>query len=439
MEKRKVRENELILAQDQYYDLDCYKTQLNNNVLVVGSPGSGKTRSIVSPNILQAAGSYIIVDPKGNLYGKYADYLRSKGYGVQKLNFSNPADPETCSYNFFRYIHSDQDVLKIAHMLIKTDINQAKPYGGDPFWDEAGELLLVALIGYLHHHAARRICTLESVLRMLQSCELDENDSSTKSPLDYIFEEIGASDPDDFSYRTYKRFRQAAGRTLKSILITLSAKLAVFDTKELRHLFAKDSVYITGIGKRKVALFVIVSDTDRSMDPMANLFFTQAINELCRVADELPGQKLPVDVRFILDDFATNVRIGEFPRMIASIRSRGISTMLMIQAESQLRNAYGEDGRTIIGSCDSYVYLGGNDVETAQNVAQRANLPVSRILYMPVGTNWIFRRGQLPVESRNFDLDAFAEEKLRPDPPLSEKVYEISTGPKSERRDRKER
>ena len=146
---------------------------------------------------------------------------------------------------------------------------------------------------------------------------------------------------------------------------------------------------------------------------MANLFFTQAINELCRVADEIPGQRLPVDVRFILDDFATNVRIGEFPRMIASIRSRGISTMLIIQAESQLKNAYGEDGRTIIGSCDTYIYLGGNDVETAQNVAQRANLPLSRILYMPVGTNWIFRRGQQPVEARNFDLDTFAKEKLR--------------------------
>lgn len=421
MENRKVRENELILAQNQYYDLDCYKTQLNNNVLVVGSPGSGKTRSIVSPNILQAVGSYIIVDPKGNLYGKYSGYLRAKGYDVQKLNFANPADRETCCYNFFHYIRSDQDVLKIAHMLIKTDDNLAKPYGGDPFWDESSELLLVALIGYLFHHGGRRACTLESILQLLQGFELDENDSSEKGPLDYVFEEIGESKPDDFSYRYYKRFRQAAGRTLKSIVITLSAKLGAFDTKELRHLFAKDSVYITSIGKKKTALFVVVSDTERSMDPMANLFFTQAINELCRVADELPGQRLPVDVRFILDDFATNVRIAEFPRMIASIRSRGISAMLMIQAESQLRNAYGEDGRTIIGSCDTYVYLGGNDVETAQNVAQRANLPLSRILYMPVGTNWIFRRGQLPVESRNFDLDAFAGEKLRLDSSRDEK------------------
>ena len=178
--ERKVKENELILAQNQYYDLDCYKTQLNNNVIVVGSPGSGKTRSIVSPNILQAAGSYIIADPKGNLYGKYADYLRFKGYVVQKLNFSDPADPETCSYNFFHYIKNDQDVLKIAHMLIKTDDSSTKPHGGDPFWDEAGELLLVSLIGYLFHHAKKQECTLEAVLKMLQSCEIDEYDSSIK-------------------------------------------------------------------------------------------------------------------------------------------------------------------------------------------------------------------------------------------------------------------
>ena len=412
MENKKIKENELILAQNQYYDLNCYKTQLNNNVLVVGSPGSGKTRSIVSPNILQAAGSYIIADPKGNLYGKYADYLRAKGYSVRKLNFADPTDPETCTYNFFHYIQNDQDVLKLAHMLIKTGDSGKMSFTGDPFWDDAGELLLVALISYLFHHIGEQGCTLEAVLWMIQSCELDEYDTSIKNPLDYVFDEIGDKDPNDFAYCSYMRFRQAAGRTLKSILITLSAKLAVFDTEDLRHLFAEDSVDITGVGKRKTALFVVVSDSDRSMDPMANLFFTQAINELCRVADGMPGQRLPVDVRFILDDFATNVRIGEFPRMIASIRSRGISTMLIIQAESQLRNAYGEDWRTIIGSCDTYVYLGGNDVETAQNVAQRANVPTSRILNMPVGRNWIFRRGQQPVEAKNFDLDAFEKESL---------------------------
>ena len=412
MEKMNIRDNEMILAQDQYFDLDCYKTQLNNNVLVVGTSGAGKTRSIVSPNILQASGSYIIVDPKGNLYGKYANYLRARGYSVQKLNFAYPMDPETNSYNFFQYIRDDQDIRKIAHMLINTGYSDSKSHSPDPFWDESGELLLVALIGYLFYHYDSRECTLSNVLQLVQACEIGEYSDHEQSPLDYMFEEIGKADSEDSSYKAYKRLRQAPAKTLKSILVTVSAKLAVFDSKELRRLFERDTVCISKIGEQKRALFVVVSDTDRSMDPMANLFFTQAINELCRTADERPGQRLPVDVRFILDDFATNVRIGEFPRMVASIRSRGISTMLMIQAESQLKNAYGEDGRTIIGNCDTYVYLGGNDVETAQSVAMRANQPLDQILYMPVGTNWIFRRGQKPVKSKNFDLEPFAHEKM---------------------------
>lgn len=421
MEADVIRENTMILAQDHYYELDSYKTQLNNNVLVVGTSGAGKTRSIVSPNILQAAGSYLIVDPKGNLYGKYSQYLKARGYKVRKLNFAQPDDPKTCRYNLFQYIRSDQDVLKVAHMLTKSSDVGAWHYAGDPFWDDAGELLLVALIAYLRHSCKREDCTLESVLKLVQMCHINEDDTE-KPALDYLFEELGERAPDDFAYRSYQKFRQAAGRTMRSILITVSSKLAVFDTEELRRLFSRDTVDLHGIGMEKTTLFVVVSDTDRSMDPMANVFFSQAIQELCRVADALPGQRLPIDVRFLLDDFATNVRIVDFPRMIASIRSRGISVMLMIQAESQLMQAYGEDGRTIIGNCDTYVYLGGNDVDTARSVAQRANLPLHRILYMPIGTNWIFRRGQEPVSAKNFDLDAFVLEMIARKPKLRQSL-----------------
>ena len=413
MEKKIIGENEMILAQNQYYNLDCYKTQLNNNVLVVGTSGAGKTRSIVSPNILQASGSYIIVDPKGNLYGKFADYLRSNGYLVKKLNFTDSSDPETSAYNFFHYIHSEQDVLKIAYMLIKSSGPDGESFKGDPFWDDAAELLMVSLIGYLYRYTHPDQCTLKSILKLLLASDIAEYDDDYKSALDCIFEEVEKTNPDDYYLRSYKLFRQAASKTLKSILITVSSKLAVFDSSELRNLFSVDSVNISEIGKKKTALFVVVSDTDRSMDPMANLFFTQAINELCRVADGIPGQKLPIDVRFILDDFATNVCIYEFPRMIASIRSRGISVMLFIQAESQLMNSYGQNGRTIIGNCDTYVYLGGNDIDTAKNVAQRADVPLSHILYMPVGTSWIFRRGQKPIECQNFKLEEFMREKQK--------------------------
>lgn len=405
-------EGKMILADGQYYDMDCYKTQLNNNVLVVGTSGSGKTRSIVTPNILQAEGSYIIVDPKGNLHEKYAAYLRKKGYRVRKLNFADPGDPNSCTYNPFEYIRNEQDILKLAHMMVKSDNRSGRSYSSDPFWDEAAELLLISIIAYLYEHDTKDHRNLQNIFNLLQKCDIEENYSDRRNSLDYLFDKIGKQDPDDFSYRTYKRFRQAASRTLMSILITLSAKLGVFDTSEIRRLFEKDSVHIKGMGCTKTALFVVVSDTDRSMDMMVNVFFTQAMNELCRVADSMRDNRLPVDVRFILDDFATNVRIEGFPRMIASIRSRGISAMLMIQAEAQLRNAYNDDGRTIIGNCDTYVYLGGNDVDTAVNIAKRANVPLAKILYMPVGTNWIFRRGQQPVQSQNFDLTPFLREKM---------------------------
>jgi type IV secretion system protein VirD4 len=225
-------------------------------------------------------------------------------------------------------------------------------------------------------------------------------------PLDHYFSLHETDNPDSYAVKTYKKFRVAASRTLRSILITVNAKLGVYDTPELEHMLEEDDVNISGIGRRKTALFVVVSDTDRSMDGLVNLFFTQAMNELCRYADtKCADYRLPVPVRFIMDDFATNCKIDEFPRMIASIRSREISTTLIIQAESQLSKCYGDDGRTIIGNCDTYVYLGGNDVETAKAVAERCDMPVKKILNMPVGTNWIFRRGEEPRNGVNFKLD----------------------------------
>ena len=398
-------DNVLILAEDCIYDMDCKRTGLNNNVLVVGASGTGKSRSVVSPNILQAVGSYIISDPKGVLYKQYAEYLRSCGYVVKKLNIADPEDTESGSYNFFDYIYNEQDILTVAHMIINAGDSADKIHRQDPFWDDAAELLLVSLIAYLQSHTSAYNRTLSSILRLAQACDIEEYDDNYCSTLDQIFNEIEKVNPEDFSLRCYKRFRQAAGRTMKSILITLYAKLAVYDTPQLQRMLSSDTVDIPAIGMWKTALFVIVSDTDRSMDRIVNLFFSQAMHELCRTADDLPWQKLPMDVRFILDDFATNVQISEFPRMISSIRSRGISVMLMIQDESQLTGAYGEGGRTIISNCDTYIYLGGNDIDTARNIARRADENLRRILYMPVGSCWIFRRGQLPVKTNIINLE----------------------------------
>ena len=227
-----------------------------------------------------------------------------------------------------------------------------------------------------------------------------------------LMNELEEENPESYAVSLYERFRVAADKTLRSILIVTNSKLGTFDTPEIRKMTAYDDINLPSIGQQKTALFVVVSDTDRSMDGLANIFFTQAMNELCRYADqECEDSRLPVPVRFILDDFATNCKIEEFPRMIASIRSRGISTMLMIQAEAQLEESYGHDGKTIIGNCDTYVYLGGNDVNTAKAVAERCNVPVQKILNMPVETNWIFRRGQSPINGRNFQLEPYLKSK----------------------------
>lgn len=406
----RIPENYMILADGCYYDMNCFRTHLNNNVLVVGTSGSGKTRGIVSPNILQASGSYIIVDPKGNLYRQYGAYLRRCGYQVKKLNFADPGDPESGHYNFFAYMHSEQDAMKIAHILVKATENGVRNI--DPFWDDATELLLMAVITYLKMYGEESLQNISNVLQLIDECKIDEEDAAGVNHLDLLFSEAEEENPDNFASRCYRRFRTAAERTLRSILITLHSKLARYDSSECRSLFDNDTVEVGKIGDRKTALFVVVSDSDRSMDGMVNIFFTQAMNELCLQADHRPDSRLPVDVRFIMDDFATNVCISDFPRMIASIRSRGISVMLIIQAESQLAAAYGQDDRTIIGNCDTYVYLGGNDLPTAENVARRADVLLSEILSMPAGMGWIFRRGMRPVRAKGFELETFQIQKM---------------------------
>lgn len=399
--------NTMILGQDRYYSLDCYETQLNNNVLVVGTSGAGKTRGIVIPNLLQAVGSYVVSDPKGNLYKKYKGYLEKQGYVVKKLDFTDPAN--SAHYNFFRYIKNSLDIVKVAHMLIF----QRKDRGHvDPFWDDASQLLIQSIIAYLMEACGANEQNLHNMMKLIALCQVTEGDADSKNSLDKLIQEYGTINEDSYALSTYTKFRIAASRTLRSILISVNARLGLMDTPEVNMMTAYDDINIASIGQRKTALFVVVSDTDRSMDALANLFFTQAMNELCYYADKhCEDNRLPVPVRFILDDFATNCKIDEFPRMISSIRSRGISAMLMIQAESQLAEAYGCDAKTIIGNCDTYVYMGGNDLETAKAVAQRCDIPVKKILNMPTGTNWIFRRGQFPLNGINFKLDEFLREK----------------------------
>jgi len=410
---------DLILASNRYYSMDCYKTMRNNNVLIVGASGTGKTRSVMTPNILQAEGSYIVSDPKGNLHTKFGKYLEKKGYIVKKIDFVHPEKSD--EYNFFDYIRTDSDLIKIANTIIYSNGVSLQ----DPFWDEAATLFLSAIMGYLHAYRPRCEQNLSSISKLVVASEVNEGNPNVDSVMDRIMQEVERRDPKSFCLKQYKKFRVAAERTLKSILITVNAKLATMDTPEVEKMMGggefalktdddeqsainEEGFKFEDIGTRKMAVFVEVSDKDRTLDPLANIFFTQAMNELCRYADdECEDSRLPVPVRFLMDDFATNVSISEFPRMISSIRSRGISVMLSIQSEAQLFSWYGDDGRTIIGNCDNYLYMGGNDVDTAHNVAIRANMPENRVLNMPVGMNILFRRGENPAVSNNFDLEKF--------------------------------
>ena len=395
----------MILAQNQEYSMDCYKTGLNNNVLVVGAAGTGKTRGIVIPNILQATGSYVISDPKGNLYDKYKSYLQNRGYEVKLIDFTEPQ--RSNHYNPFCYIHNDMDIVKLSRIII----NERSEIRKDPYWEESACILLQALISYSLEKCLPDDRNLHTIADMIEACSL-EDDSNCQNEMDKLIEDLKNRDEKSFAVRQYKKFRNNANKTNLNVLSTLNSKIGGFDTKEIAELMITDDIDIPSIGQKKTALFIVVSDTDRSMDILANILLTQIMNELCLYADKkCDNNELPVPVRFILDDFATNCRIQEFPRMIASFRSRKISVMVMIQAESQLQALYEEDYRTIIGNCDTYMYLGSNDVNTAQQIAIRANLPVSKILNMELGKVWIFRRGQEPINAKKFDLESLLEEK----------------------------
>ncbi len=401
--------NRLILGEGQYYSLNCHETGLNNNVLVVGASGAGKTRGYVIPNLLEASGSYIVSDPKGSLFKDYGPFLKNRGYEVCKLDFTDPT--ESSHYNFFNYIRTTQDINKLAHMIANNDKIGSVP---DPFWDRAAELLVGSLIAYVWETCEKSEQTLATILKLTELILINENDAEARSPMDILMDDLETSNISSYAVKLYKKFRIAAGKTLKSIIITLNSRIAMYDSPEIQEMTAFDDIDIPSIGQKKRAVFVVVSDNDRSLDGLVNLFFTQAMNELCYFADKkCKNYSLPIPVRFILDDFATNCKIEDFPRMIASIRSRGISTMLMIQSEGQLKEGYNNDGRTIIANCDSYVYLGGNDVETAESVAKRCDLPLKKILNMPVGTNWIFRRGQNPINGNTIKLESYENDPIK--------------------------
>ncbi len=384
---------ELLIAQGCRYLLNDHLTQLNNNVIVLGGSGSGKSRTVVGPNIMRAVGSYIIFDPKGMLYNKYSSHLKEKGYIVGLLDFDHPA--RSMHYNPLAVINTPQEIMKISEILI--DESASVGTRADPFWDKITKSFLNALIGYLVETDVLPR-TFDSVLKLMREGERkDEDDKSSR--LSNRFTQYKAVQPDSWAVAQFENINVCPIKTYDCIRATLAAKFANLDTPELKRMMERSDFDFRNIGMEKTAIFVTVSDTDRSMDELANIFVTQTMQQLCGFADSIGG-RLPVPVRFILDDFATNCRIAEFPRMISTIRSRSVSAMIMLQSESQLTQYYGFDDKTIISNCDTYIYLGGNDVETARAVSERCNKPMNQVLNMRVGSCWVFRRGENPVYTK---------------------------------------
>ena len=405
-ESLNVPKDTMILGDDCYYDLDTYKTLRNNNTVIIGSPGSSKTRGIVIPNLLQASGSYVITDPKGNLYDRYGGFLRRMGYDVKRIDFMDHM--KSIRYNILKKTGTEDDIATLAHTIVYSNHDVVQQ---DPYWDEGAKMLLTSILSYFRFHVPEEEWTFKYIVQMLNNGDFRKGFDESRAPLDILFRELGQKNPDDFAYRKYRAFRIGADVTMQSIAIVLQTTLSHYDIPSVNRIMEGDDLNIQSIGRRKTALFITVSDSDRRLDGIVNIAFTQIMQGLVKYADLCDDQHLPIPVRFLMDDFATNVNITGFPSIIASIRSRWISTMLILQAESQLMERYGKDGRTILGSCDTYVYLGGGDLETATNVAKRADRSVKSVLEMPLGTGLIFRRGEKMRECRTFPLEEF--ERIR--------------------------
>ncbi len=341
------------------------KAARNKNVLIVGGSGSGKTRFFIKPNLMQCHSSYVLTDPKGSVVCECGRMLQKNGYKIKILNTINFS--KSMHYNPMAYIRSEKDILKLVTCLIANTKGEGK--GGDDFWVKAETLLYTALIGYLHYEAPaeeRNFCTL---IEMINSMEVREDDEEFENPVDIMFRELGEKNPHHFAVRQYAKYKLAAGKTAKSILVSCGARLAVFDIAELREVTAYDELELDTLGDKKTALFLIMSDTDDSFNFLISMCYTQLFNLLCEKADDVYGGRLPVHVRCLIDEAANIGQIPKLEKLIATIRSREISACLVLQAQSQLKAIYRDNADTIIGNCDSRLFLGGSEPTTLKELS----------------------------------------------------------------------
>lgn len=338
----------------------------NKNVLIVGGSGSGKTRFWLKPNLMQCHSSYVVTDPKGSIVVECGKMLLRNGYKVKILNTIN--FKKSMRYNPFAYIKSEKDILKLVTTLIANTKGEGK--SGDDFWVKAETLLYTALIGYIYFEAPENEQNFSTLIEFINASEVREDDEDFQNPVDLMFEALEKKDPQHFAVRQYKKYKLAAGKTAKSILISCGARLAPFDIKELRELTAYDELELDTLGDKKTALFIIISDTDDTFNFLVSMAYTQLFNLLCDKADDVYGGRLPIHVRCLIDEAANIGQIPKLEKLMATIRSREISACLVLQAQSQLKALYKDNADTIIGNCDSMIFLGGKEKTTLKDLSE---------------------------------------------------------------------
>ena len=363
-------ENNVILTQTERLMMSNRpkdpKTARNKNVLVVGGSGSGKTRFFIKPNLMQLHSSYVVTDPKGSIAVECGKLMLRNGYKVKIFNSIN--FKKSHHYNPFAYIHSEKDILKLVTTLIANTKGDGK--SGDDFWQKAETLLYTALIGYIYYEAPVEEQNFATLIEMINTMEVREDDEDFKNPVDLMFEELAKREPHHFAVRQYAKYRLAAGKTAKSILISCGARLAPFDIQELREITSYDELELDTLGDRKTALFLIMSDTDSTFNFLISMIYTQLFNLLCDKADDQYGGKLPVHVRCLIDECANIGQIPQLEKLVATIRSREISACLVLQTRSQLKAIYKDNADTIVGNMDSQIFLGGSEPTTLKDLSE---------------------------------------------------------------------
>lgn len=364
-------ENNVLLTQTERLTMSSRPKQpkyaRNKNILVIGGSGSGKTRFFVKPNLMQMHSSYVVTDPKGTVLIEVGKLLQRGGYRIKVLNTIN--FKKSMRYNPFAYIRSEKDILKLVNTIIANTKGDGEKSGED-FWVKSERLFYSALVGYIHYEAPEDEKNFTTLLEMINASEAREDDPEFQSPVDLMFERLEEKDPDHFAVRQYKKFLLSAGKTRSSILISCGARLAPFDIKELRDLMETDEMELDTIGDRKTALFVIISDTDDTFNFVVSILYTQLFNLLCDKADDVYGGRLPVHVRCLLDEFANIGQIPKFEKLIATIRSREISASIILQSQSQLKAIYKDNADTIVGNCDTTLFLGGKEKTTLKEISE---------------------------------------------------------------------